>query len=150
MESVNLTKAHAQLYPLFKRQEWPWCQCEKRASFLSGAGEAKCNMCINRDDWALPFDALDLLPEEVISICTGRPFREAAAAEIEEALASKEREIKLLRELIRLQLPEAGSPDSCAPLLALQVEGKRDVVEGRVLEGYVKMRDSWLLFQEIK
>jgi hypothetical protein len=39
----------------------------------------------------MPVDVLGLLPEIVMFICTGRPFREAAAAEIEEVLASKER-----------------------------------------------------------
>jgi hypothetical protein len=47
-------------------------------------------------------------------------------------------------------MPAASDGRECAEMLRLQVDGKRDVVEGRFQEGFRKMRDSWIQFQKSK
>jgi hypothetical protein len=91
----------------------------------------------------------DLQGWQIVEACSDEGVRQAARDRINQAFDQKQAQLAGLRAEVLEGLPRAQNISLCKEVLMMQTEGKRDVVDNRVSEGYFKMWQSCLKLREV-
>jgi hypothetical protein len=86
---------------------------------------------------------VDLQPEEIRETCSGERLQRGATEALQEAFAAHHAQLRIFEQQALTEMPAIQAHEESVAVLELQVRGKREVVAGRLVEGFALLKDSW-------